>query len=72
MLDPCFVVQYSVSFLDLANYLAGEERTSCFTSIGFLISCVCYCSLTLSHGAVGLPVVCNCGISWFLFMSTGC
>ena len=36
----------------------------CFTFIVFLISCGCYCSLPLPHGAVGRSEVCDCGISW--------
>ena len=41
---PCFVIQYSVSFL-FCNHLDGEERAGCFTLTVFLMA--------LSHGAAG-------------------
>ena len=35
---PCFVMQYSVSFL---VYRDGEERAYCFTLIDFVVFCDC-------------------------------
>ena len=55
---PCFGVQY------LCPHLDGEERAGCFTSVVFLMSCYCECSVpALPHGAVGWSAVCDCGIS---------
>ena len=52
MFVPCFVVHIFESFL-VCNHLAGEERTDCFATFVFLVSCDCYCSVALPHGAVG-------------------
>ena len=35
------------------------ERAGCFTLFVFLMSCDCYCSVALPHGAVGWSVVCE-------------
>ena len=47
----CFVMQYFVSFLFLKSCLAEAERASFFTSIVFLVTCGCYCSVALPRGA---------------------
>ena len=46
--------------------LTEEGRAGGFTlfSCVFLFSCGCLCSSFLPRGAVGLSVVCDCGISW--------
>ena len=49
---PCFVVQYFVS-----NHLDRNEKAVCLQ-----VSCGCYCSVALPHGAVGWSAVCECGI----------
>ena len=59
MIVPCFVVHCFVSFLVLGK----RERAGCFTLFVFLVSCECYCSVALPHGAVGWSAVCDCGIS---------
>ena len=49
----------------------GEERAGCFTLFVFLMSCDCYCSVALHHGASCWSAVCDCGIfqTHFLFSS---
>ena len=39
-----------------------RERAVCSTLFAFLVSCDCY--VALSHEALGLSAVCDCGISW--------
>ena len=41
-----------------------EERAGCFTLTVYLMSYDSQCSGALPRGAVGLSVVCICGISW--------
>ena len=43
--------------------LEDEERASCFTLVVFLMSYDGWCSVALPCGAMGLSVVCDCGIS---------
>ena len=45
-IGPCFVMKY------LEPSKEGEERAIYFTIIINLISCDCYCSVSLPHGAV--------------------
>ena len=55
-----FVVRYFMSIL-VCNHLDGEEKAGCFAYFVFLVShdgCV-----ALPNGAMGLPAVCDCGIS---------
>ena len=33
------------------GHLDGDEKAACFTLIVFLVSCVCYSSVTLHHSA---------------------
>ena len=42
------------------NHLDGEERAGYFTLFDFLVSCDCYCSVALSHGALSWYAVCDC------------
>ena len=58
----CFGMHYFMSFL-VCNHLDEEERACSFAIIIFRMSCYCQCSVALPHGAVGWPVVCECGIS---------
>ena len=44
--------------------LAEKERTGCFTLFVLLLLCGCNCFMSLPHGAVGLSVVRDCGVSW--------
>ena len=44
---------YFVFFLVLQFSRLGIERVSCFTFIGILMSCNCYCSLPLPHDVMG-------------------
>ena len=48
----------------LGNHLSREERELadlfCLSS---MVSCDCYCSVAVPHGAVGWPAVCDSGIS---------
>ena len=41
-----------------------EDVAGCFTLIVLLLSFWILCAGCLSRGAVGLSVVCDCGISW--------
>ena len=43
------------------NHLDGEERVGCFALFVFLVSRDC--CVALPNGAMGLSVVCGCGIS---------
>ena len=45
------------AYLLLCNHLAREEKAGCFTSIVILMSCHCYCSLTLPHDVMGWSAV---------------
>ena len=54
-------MHYLVSFF--YNHLDEEEGAGCFALIVFLMSCVCKCSVVLSHCAVGWSAMCNCDIS---------
>ena len=45
------------------NHLEEEENAVCFAIIALQMYCYYKCSVVLPHGAVGLSVVCNCGIS---------
>ena len=47
-----------------AKKLEMEERTGCFTLTVYLMSYGTQCSGDCPRGAVGLSVVCDCGISW--------
>ena len=60
MFDPCFVMQYLVSF-SFCNHFAEAEA---YFFIVFLVCCKCWSSLALPHCAVGCSAVCDCGISW--------
>ena len=52
-----------VSFLVFNHlYERDRERAVCSTLFAFLVSCDCY--VALSHEAMGLSAVCDCGISW--------
>ena len=43
-------------------YIAEKETADCITLIESWLSP--YCSVSLPRGAMGWPVVCDCGISW--------
>ena len=43
--------------------LVADLFLLCLTLIVFLMSCSCYCSVALSHSAVGWYVMCDCVIS---------
>ena len=45
------------------NHLEEEEKAGCFDAIVLQIYCYYKCSVALPHGAVGLSVVYDCGIS---------
>ena len=62
MFGLCFVMHYLVFFL-FFNHLDEEDRADCFALIVFLMSCDCWRSVALPHGAVGWSAVCDCGIS---------
>ena len=62
MFGPCFVI-----FSSFAIILMGVRGSWLLSLIVFLMSYDCYqvlCCVTLSRGAVGSFVVCDCGISW--------
>ena len=63
VLCSCFVMQYLVSILVLQS-LAEEDRHGCLTLIVLLMSCACYCCVSLPYCAVGLSAVSDCVISW--------
>ena len=44
-------------------HLAGEERAGCFAYVVFLLSCGCWCSVSLPHSALGWSASCHCDIS---------
>ena len=50
-----------ISFVKYCNHLAGEERAGCFALFVFLESRDGW--VALPCGAMGLSVVCDCGIS---------
>ena len=52
MFNPCFVIQYVVSF-KFCNHLDGEKRIAGIILTVFLMSCDSQCSVALPHGAVG-------------------
>ena len=55
----CFVLCYFVSILVLQSFWWGRESwLLCFV---YLVSC--HCCVALPRGAMGLSVVCDCGIS---------
>ena len=54
----CFIVRCFFVII-----LVGKGESCCFTLFVFLVSCDCYCSVALPHGAVGWSAVCGCGIS---------
>ena len=45
------------------NHLDREEIFSCFALFVFMLSCECYWSVALPHGAMGWSAWCDCGIS---------
>ena len=48
-------MQYFVSFLvSICDYLDGKEMACWFNFIVCLMSCDCYCSLSLPHSAIGV------------------
>ena len=62
MFDLYFVIFSSFAIITL------RKRAGCFALIMYLLSCGCYCSVSLPHGVMGLSVVCDCGISWSYFL----
>ena len=54
----CFKFSSYIGF----DHLAGEERPGCFTLVVFLMSRYCYRSFAFPLGALGLFVICDCGI----------
>ena len=60
----CVCSMFCCAFLCFlfCNYHDGEERAGCFILFVFLMSCFCYCSVALPHGAMGLSAVCDCCI----------
>ena len=52
----CFVIHCFVSFY-FCRDLDGVERASCFDLVVFLVS------FLIPNAAMGLSVVCDCGIS---------
>ena len=53
-------------FCDLSSFaiflVRKEDGVCCFALDIILVSCVCYCSVNVTHGAVGWSAVCDCGI----------
>ena len=43
------------------NHLDGEDRVACFALFDFMVSLDC--CVALPRCAIGLPAVCDCGIS---------
>ena len=56
-------MQYYVSFLVLQSSCWGRDSWLLDFFV-FLMSCVCYCSLSVPHSAVDWSAVCDCVISW--------
>ena len=54
----CFVIR---RLLYVHSSLDGEEKVCCFAWFVFLVSRDC--CVALPRGAIGLPAVCDCGIS---------
>ena len=45
-----------------------RERAVCFALIVFLLLCNYWCSVSLSHGVVGMFVLCDCDIPWSYYV----
>ena len=53
-----------MTFLVLHSSSWGREKAvGYFASFVFLVSCDCFCSVTLPHSAMCWSAVCDCGIS---------
>ena len=65
--SPCFVCVVVLSVLSFFNHLAEEERAGYFTLTVFLLSCGCYCPVSL-RGAMFL--VCRVWLWHFLVILT--
>ena len=50
------------SFAIILRSKRERERAGCFTFIVVLMSCDCYCSVGLPHGAVEWAAACDCDI----------
>ena len=48
---------------EFCSHLDEAERADYFAFIVFWMSCLCKCSLTLLHGAMGWSAVCDHGLS---------
>ena len=57
----CVFVCITLCTFWFCGRLVGEERAGCFAWFVFLVSRCCCVALT--HGAMGLSAVCDCGIS---------
>ena len=58
----CYVI-ISVLLSSFAIILIGKGVLVALFLISCLMSCNCNCSVTIPRGALGLPAVCECGIS---------
>ena len=57
--SPCFAMQYLVSFVILQSLHRGRDNWLLYFNC-VILSCGCYCSVSLAHGAMGGSVVCDC------------
>ena len=57
----CYAILCILS--SFAIILIAEVGAGCFTSIVFLVSCDCYCSVALPCDSVGCSAMCDCGMS---------
>ena len=58
----CRAGDRGLNFGLMLNHYAEVENNVFFTCIGFLLSCVCWCSVYLSCGGVGCSIVGNTGV----------
>ena len=57
----CYALLYVLS--SFAIILTRKGELFVFSSIAFLMSCDCKCSVALPHDIIGWFAVCDCGIS---------
>ena len=62
----CCALLDELSNFEVISLGGGGKRevACCYALVVFLLSCDCWCSVSLPYGAVSWSAVCDCGISW--------